>query len=346
MHTLFSNPTHGGDPISMRLVYFCLLLLISFFRASTSLSIPSTLSISNVVNSSSRLTNLSLGSRVDPPKSYQVTFEIGGAPLDKTALFLNTVEALKILALDDPDAQVADNTEYVSTQYPKVSFVVNTATKKRTVKVKHVLWAIFSGVHEIILQKKFEFAQFEMTWNGNLLGWVHAVNNPAAPGLVLEGNSSNNTLEVARRSLAAPPTNVTGFGDANVTNLVNADLSNDPDEARLIVDLEPIGTKLGIYDVLFPVMQALSEMAFYPTSQQTQGIIAGYEGTIGIVCIIGVEPRRSQTPFLQYGWMIRAISRIPVYAITHRLGELEIVIAVDEVVLGYGRLSNLTTCVP
>ena len=177
------------------------------------------------------------------------------------------------------------------------------------------------------------------------MGWVHVVDNPPNPGLIALGNSNNDTLDVAKRSSAALPTNSTECNGTNVTNLVNADLWNDPDEARLIVEMEPIGTKLGIYDVLFPVMQALSEMAFYPTTQQTSGIMAGYEGTVGIVCILGPNTPRSQPPFLQYGWLIRAISRIPVYAITHRLGELEIAVAVDGVVRGYGRLTNLTTCI-
>ena len=344
MYMLQSDPTRNGTSILMRFLFIAALLLFSPIQASSGLGIGANASALIRVGSATELSNSTL-SIPDPPEPFAVAVTISGPPLHKTACLLNTVNALRAIALGGSEARIADDTEYKFSDYPEVSIIVNTPKRKRSIQAEYVLRAIFVGVRDIISYKKFEFSQFEMTWNGQLMGWVHVVNNPTPQGLVADEILSNATGNVENRSLAALPLNSTHLESANNTNLLTTTIVNDPDEARLTIDLVPNGAKLGIYDIFFPVIQALSEMTFYKATAQAQGLVAGYDGTDGIICILTQLPFRSEPPFLEYRWLIRALARIPAYAVeTHWFGELKIKVFVDGIEVGYGRLSNISTC--
>lgn len=279
----------------------------------------------------------------EPPDSFHVSFEIGGPKLHRTACLLNTVEALKQLALGDFQAKIIDGTEYKLDSYPQVSILVSTFKRRRNIQARFVIWGIVLGVHEIVSRKKFEFAQFEIKWNGDILGWVHIENNPPTPGLAIGGSHVNDTLNVAKRSVM--PSNATSTYGTNITDIITTDATVDPGEARLNTVFTPFGNNVGIYDVFFPIMDSLADMAEHSATHQTQGLVAGYDGSKAVICLLATLPLRKSPPFLELQWVIRTISRIPLFMVEgHRFGEIGIKIEVDGAEIASGRLSNMPVC--
>ena len=275
----------------------------------------------------------------EPPPSFDVTFEIGGPALRKTDLLLNVVDTLKQLSLGDFDAKIADGTEYKLDSYPEVSILINTPKRKRSLQARYVIWAIVPGVREMVQQKKFELAQFEITWDGNLLGWVHIVNNPPSPGLAIPGSQANDTLDIAKRSTIQFPSDGTNVIPTPPTT------TTDPTEARLTTIFTPTGSTVGIYDVFFPIINALSDMAVKSPTHRSDGLVAGFEDSNAAICILPVMPFRTRPPFMDYEWLIRTLARIMRYMVEERrFGELEIDVRVDGVVIAYGRVANNPMC--
>ena len=285
------------------------------------------------------LQNLTVG-LPKPPLPFDVKIQIGGPKLRTTDCLLNVIEALKHLALGDFQAKIVDGTEYRLSAYPRVSIIVNTPRRKRNVLACYVMWALVLGVEEMIDNNKFELAQAQLKWNDELLGWVHFVDNPPSLTGLESGNNANETVDTAKRSIVEllSSNSTIDLYSPNVTNIISTDTTNDPTEARLTTSFKPLPGNLGIYDVFFPIINAIADMADRPSDHQTQGLIGGFEGYKGIVCIILVP--HEGPPFLTYGWIIRAISRIPMWMVQQgRFGETEILMAVDGVEVGFGRVT-------
>ena len=277
------------------------------------------------------------------PPNFHVDSEIGGPKLNKTSCLMITVEALKQLALLESDAPIADDTEYKLEAYPVVSILVNTRVRQSSIKASYVLWAIALGIHEIISENKFELAQFQISLGKQLVGWVHMVDNAV---LMMGGESAaNQTLDVIKRATLSLPQNVSGTSSGNLTNIESVDITNDPSEVRLRTEFTPFGTSLGLYDVFFPIVNALTQMAAIPSTAGCQLLVAGYEGKKGVFCILPAVPVHggaTNPPVLEYQWLIRTMGRVLAYMFKNgRLGELEIKIALDGVEIAVGRLSNV-----
>lgn len=294
-----------------------------------------------------RLNNSTLGFPT-PPENFDLTYEIGGPKLRITPCLMNTVAALKQLALGDWEGKIVDGTEYRLDNYPEVSIVMTTPKRKRNVQARFVMWALSLGMYDMIEKKKFEFAQFEMLLNGQTLGWVQVVNHPPVTGFTAEKRQANGTLHVGSKSATLLSTNDTfALEPINITNVVTVDDADDPAEARLDVTFEPYGETLGVYDVFLPIMSGLTDMARSPSTHQSSGIIIGLQGYKGVICIFRASPPRTDPPFMEYGWVIRAISRIPTYMLEHaRFGEVGFKIAVDGLEVASGRLSTAPDCSP
>lgn len=137
-----------------------------------------------------------------PPEEFSILSTIGGPKLRITSCLMVTVAALKKLALGDWQARIMDKTEYTLKDYPEVSIVVNTPfnRRRRYVEARFVNWAVTVGVYRMIRSKKFELAAFELRWNGDLVGWVHVVNNPVRLYLGNDLDTKNDSLAVAKRA--------------------------------------------------------------------------------------------------------------------------------------------------
>lgn len=284
----------------------------------------------------------------DPPGTFDLHYKIEGPKLSVTSCLMNAVAALKESALEDWDGRIVDGTEYRLDGFPEVSIVITTPRRKRNVRTRFVIWAIFFGVVKMILKKKFEFAQFEMESLGAVVGWVHVTNNPIGAVLLIEDRHFNGT-PMSNNAASFPSMNRTaGLKSINITNLITTDNANDPAEERLNVTFIPQSDTLGINDVFVPVMSGLADMAQYPSTHQSSvfiiGLLKDFKGTI---CIFPWVPMRTAPPFLEYGWLIRAIARIPTYMLEkRRFGALKFEIEVDKVPVGFGVLGLGPRCDP
>lgn len=275
------------------------------------------------------------------PEGFDLTYEIGGPKLRVTPCLMNAVAALKELALGEWDRRIIDGTEYRLDTYPEVSIIVTTPKRKRSVQAKFVTWAVCYGTYQMIWEKKFEFAQFEMSWQGQKLGWVQVVNHSPIRGLSVEERQSHVTLQLGNSSAASSSTN----GLTNITNVISPENVNDPDDERLNVTFEPYGATVGIYDVFVPVMRGLTDMGRIPDDSESSGLMISLHGFNGFICFAPVLPLRTRPPILNYGWLIRTVARIPTYMLGKgRFGEVTIEVAVDRVNVGYGRLSKPPSC--
>ena len=283
-----------------------------------------------------------------PPDEFGLSYEIGGPKLRITSCLMNTIAALKELALADFDAKVIDGTEYRLDNYPEVSIVMTTPKRKRNVQVRFVMWAICLGVYDMVMTKKFEFGQFEMTWNKQVLGWVQIVNHQAGVGSTTEQKQANGTLTLGSTSATPPGSNGTiGLEPFNITNVLTNDNADDPDEARLNVIFAPFGDTLGVYDVFLPVMSGLTDVAQFPSTHETTGLIIGLQPFKGFICVLPLVPPRTSPPFLEYRWLIRSITRLPSYMLEQgRFGEVNMKITVDGEAVAYGRMTMKPDCDP
>lgn len=89
-------------------------------------------------------------------------------------------------------------------------------------------------------------------------------------------------------------------------------------------------------------MGALCEMAPHPSTYRSQGLMEGLDGYAGAICILPVMPLRTAPPYLEYRWLVRAISRIPAYMLAQRrFGDIKISLSVDGVPIAFGALNRL-----
>ena len=276
-----------------------------------------------------------------PPEDFDLTFEIGGPKLRITSCLMNAVAALRELALGDWDLKITDGTEFRLDSYPEVSIIITTAKRKRNVQARFVTWAVCLGLFEMIALNRFEFAQIEMSWQRQIIGWVQVVNHPPRTSTILD-----ETLGLVNDTLALPNIkHATGSEPVNITNIVTTDNANDAAEARLSVDFAPYGNFLSIYDVFVPIMSGLTDMAMISSDRESSALMIGVNGFKGFVCVLPALPLRTSPPTLTYGWLIRAISRIPTYMLAEgRFGEVTMKLMVDNVAVGYGRLSTAPNC--
>ena len=321
--------------------HFILTLSTVFFIRTLS---ATTIPISGNDNPTSNARALTVGSinstlgMAKLPDELDLTYEIGGPKLRTTSALMNAIATLKKLALDDWDGKVMDGTEYRLNDYPEVSIQVNTPRRKRSIKVGLVIWAICFGMYDMISKKKFELAQFQISWEGRLVGWVHVV---PTPGSKVEEGKNHGTIFLGNMSTTSP----SAKQPLNITNVVTMDNTEDADDARLNVDFEPYGDRLGIYDVFVPVMSGLTDMGRIPNHYESSGLVIGLSGFDGHVCFIPSIPLRTSPPTLNYGWLIRTLARIPAYMLgAARFGEVIITVIVDDVTVGNGRVSTSPMC--
>ena len=327
----------------MQIPFVCLLtlsmVLLCQALEATLISIPESDAIAPIAPVAG-LTNSTLGIP-QPPEGLDLTYEIGGPKLRTTSCLMNAVAALKELALEDWDRKIIDGTEYKLDSYPEVSIVVTTSKRQRNIKAGFLTWAICLGVQEMIKEKKFEFAQIELSWYGQKLGWVQVVNHPARAGLIVEQGQSNETLDMGNKSVTLLSTN----RSANITNIVTTDHADDPAEARLSVTFEPYGDTLGVYDVFVPIMHGLTDLAKIPSTVESAGLMISVDGFKSYLCFVPETPPRTSPPVLQYGWLVRTLARIPTYMVENgRFSPVKILIKVDEVIVGYGRMGASLDC--
>lgn len=290
-----------------------------------------------------------------PPAEFSIIYQIGGprAPkLHQTALLMNTIAALKTLALADWDGKVSDGTEYKLDNYPQVSIWVSTPKRLRTIRTRYIVWSIVKGVYEMIRRKRIELSQFELRWDGDLVGWVHIEpNSPSNPTLSLGGGNSSEDprSNVAKRegllgpsSISMPKEDSNGTGAAPLLSI-----GADPKEARLVTHFTPFGTTLSIYDVFVPIMGGLAELAPLELSSRTNVFVEGREGYKGCICLTSTPLFRAEPPYLEHHWITRALARVLGYMLeSRRFGEVNIVLEVDGVGIARGKVGKWENCVP
>ena len=331
----------GESPVMQFLFFFILTLSTVFFSRSLSATLVQIPGSDNLTSNPRVLTDGSINSTLGLsalPDELGLTYEIGGPKLRITSALMNTVATLRTLALDDWEGKVIDGSEYKLDDYPEVSIQVNTPRRKRNIRVGFVIWAICYGMYEMIETKKFELAQFQISWEGQLVGWVHVVPIPSSK---IEEGRNHGTLSLGNRSIALP----SAKQPLNITNAVTMDNAEDADDARLSVDFQPFGDKLGIYDVIVPVMSGLTDMGKIPSHYESSGLVIGLHGFDGHVCFLPQIPFRTSPPTLTYGWLIRTLARIPAYMLgAARFGEVTMRVMVDDVIVGNGRVSTAPQC--
>lgn len=329
-------------------VYFSYLFILSDLAISQAVTTASTLTLAReTLNASSPSTRLLLGIP-EPPPNFDVEYDIGGAKLKVTPCLMNTIAALKELALGDWQAKIVDGTEYRLESYPEVGIIVTTPRRKRNIQARFVIWAITLGVYDMIAMRKFEFAQFEMTWDREVIGWVHVVNHPPALGLTtIGGSESNGTMEFEKRLERPQASNGTmGTKVVSITNIVDTNYLADTEESRLALTFGDFGNILSIFDVFVPIIIGLSDLATNPGAYTAPGLIIALHGSRAGIYIFPVIPERTSPPFLEYQWLIRALTRIPEHMFQeHRFGEVNVKLNVDGVRVGWGRMS-IVPCEP
>lgn len=313
-------------------------LLISHVLTATT-ALTSASDASNLIALAAGM-NISTLGIPEPPPAFDLTYDLGGPKLPPTSVLMNTIAALKELALGDWLGKVIDGTEYRLDRYPEVGITVATPKLNGNIQARFIVWAICLGVSNMIKTKKFEVELIELKWGPRLLGWVQIFNHPSGPGLTIKESQANSTLDLRNLSASVMSTNhTTEIMPINITNTVTTDSANDPAEARLNVTFTPYGENLGIYDVFVPIMSGLADMAKARSTDHSPGVFFGLEGYRGFVCILPAVPPRTSPPFLEYGWLIRVLNRIPTYMLDNgRFGEVEIWIEVDQVRVAFGRL--------
>ncbi len=248
----------------------------------------------------------------EPPQNFDIEYEIGGAKLKVTPCLMNTIAAFKELALGDWLAKIVDGTEYRLDNYPEVGIIVTTPKRKRNVQARFVVWAIALGVYDMIAKKKFEFAQFEMTWDRQVIGWVHVVNHPPPLGLAtIRASESNGTLDLEKRVVRPRASNSTmGVDIINITDVVHTSDLADTKESRLTLSFGDFGNTLNIFDVFIPIMMGLSDLATKPSTYIAPELAVVLAGHRARICIFPMIPERTSPPFLEYQWLIRTLVRI------------------------------------
>ena len=283
-----------------------------------------------------RLKSLQLSKRVTDspiPPDFQFIHDYSTfARLSFDMAFVNTIEALKTLALGDFEGRT-NTPRFSTTKYPRPVITI-TSPNGATYKRKYAIWGLVLALNYLAVPSQCGMSHFTFMWHGvavlKILYDVPSGNPVASIGTSKRDASTISlpTRQMIGRTISPRLDNSPSTSlklPLNATSLSNA---------RLQVSTKYLGKSKAKLDLVLAILFVLSQAAAFPAHQQVPIIWAPEIQERD--CLFHVESSvRSSPPLMTYAWVIEVVSRTANYLIDHHIWQdLEVFAYVDGVLIG------------
>lgn len=272
------------------------------------------------------LNRTSLGEWPDP--RFSVTYALGTVNLRSTSLLINGIDALAVLAVEDPTARKA-GWHYHSASYSDVYIDVAPEPPATDVLNDIAIPCITAGLINAMRFRRFKNTEIQCQWDEVTVARVSF--EPA-------GESSSNATE----ALSLPADDPGGSG--NSSSLINTTHLNDT-RLELVAAgffFPPNSQTTSVEAVFFNAIMTLASFAYYPSTELIHDAAVRATNYDTYIHFEQAETR-TQPPFFEYRWAIEAVRELPRFMLRQRrFAEVGIGISVDDVLVGQGYFSKGT----
>ncbi|CAF9942954.1 MAG: hypothetical protein ALECFALPRED_010284 [Alectoria fallacina] len=320
----------------MQMPYFQVffLALCALNRISTVATTPSTpTDLFNTSHVDDVFSDKILGLGIPPwPVGFNVSYDFELPKIKRLATLMTAVEALKQMALEDWTGVIASTQSFGLPDYQAETVIdVIPYSQGQQLERRFAIWGVILGLFQMWKNnKECKYLKVTLEWQEVPFGLVVFNTGAVTTPLSISGKSFNGSLNVDKRSAA---------NDSAILQMVNNTASVEATvESHLKTIFSAAGGEggiLDIFDVFFPIMSALSELASLPKSFRLDHFVTGLKGFDGALCIRSVY--RTSPPYLEVQWIIVALSRLPAYMLSvRRWGSVHIILGIDEQLIGVG----------
>ena len=260
---------------------------------------------------------------------------IPSLPLDEPVLnarytLMLTLNALGYLAVDDFEEEQQSRTwrstfYHVGIDVIGPDLVVGSTLRRR----KYAVWGIYKAVHVMVAQNDFRPRNYELYWKGALVGWVE-FNNGAQGALGIESGTANEAgTALQQRNLSALPITL-----PNATTIAN------PANIRVAFSYELSGRTIGESNIFMTLFTGILKAAPYPKTERVITFAVNSRTFNSFLSFMEREAAGPAGPFFLYGQLIRLLTQLPGWILSHgsQWTEADMLVSIDDRVVGVGVL--------
>ncbi len=289
----------------------------------------STTTLLALITSTQATANISLPSRLaDGDVRFGIRGHYGSDPLNIISVLMNTIHGLANLAHQPFHQRIPGFHVDILPWYADLDISIQPAGSARDVEVRVAVTALYYVVYDMIKNKIFTDAEFEILWDGVVVGHIQ-IGNAARTG-----SGVSNAAHISSE-LSVPLVNDTIAGNLTAgSGLVG-------DGLHLYFHYLPDGARMSFQEVFVTLMAALKTLSQFPSAQVVEPFQTGARGFNARIQFYGDETPRTEPPFLTYAVLVDTVRQIPFHMVeSKKFAELQVVVAFDEELLGQALLER------
>lgn len=312
-----------------RLTIQSLCLLTSLLSLATaipnSLTLHPTSLLENV--SGNNLTNTTLAAVI--PKDFTITpsLPLDRPVLDQRGTLLLTLQLLATLSLDDYNGEQEAQAWHRGPQDVYISIAGPLMTSESPVAVrKYVLWGVYKVAHSMVAHSDFRPRNYEMFWQGTLVGFISFINGPRS-ALAVAGGSANETRTAVQQGRSSISRNTLPLAspahlDATEVEITFRIHGHSMAESNVFMTLFTGLLKVAPLNASEPVLQFLVNTRPFNT-------VLSFEGQPGLY---------PDQPYFEYRYLVEMLLQLPGWVLRNqfRFAETEMVVTVNDKTVGAG----------
>lgn len=277
--------------------------------------------------SGNNLTNTTLAAVI--PKDFTITpsVPLDEPLLDRRGILLLALQLLGTLGLDDYNGEQEAQAWHRQPQDVYINIAGPLLTAESPVAArKYVLWGVYKVAHSMVAYNDFRPRNYEMLWEGTLVGFL-SFNNGPQPAPAVAGGSANETrtaIQQGRSSISrntlplASPAHLSDTG-VEITFRIHGHTILESD---VFMTLFTGILKLAPLNPSDPVVQFLVNTRPFNT-------VLSFEGQAGLY---------PSQPYFEYRYLVEMLMQLPAWVLEQqfRFAETEMVVTVNDKTVGAG----------
>ena len=267
------------------------------------------------------------------PKDFTITSSL---PLDEPILnqrqtLLLTLQLLGTLSLDDFNGEQQSQAWRRQPQNVWIDIVGPLMTAESPLPIrKYALWGVYKAIHSMVAFNDFRPRNYELFWQGTLVGYVSFNNGPHA-ALVVAGGSPSETGTAAVNQGRLP---------ISQSTLPIATTANLPDNnSGVQLSFKLYGHTIGESNVFMTLFTGILKAAPYNLAERVANFLVNARSFNAFLSFQGEEDLKPFEEFFEYQYLIRLCMQLPDWVLEQpheRWAEAEMVVTVNEKTVGAG----------
>lgn len=255
----------------------------------------------------------------------------GSDPLNIITVLMNTVNGLANLAHQPFQKRIPGFHVDILPWYADLDISIQPAGAGRDVEVQVAVTALYFVVYGMIKDKVFHDADFDIVWDGDVVGHIR-ITKAVGSSRIVGGGFSKSQISSEQPVL---------LGNDTIAADLTASSGLLGDGIHLHFHYLPDGARMSFQEVFVTLMAALKSLSHFPSAHVVEPFRTGARGFDARLQFYGDDTPRTEPPFLTYALLIDTVRQIPFYMVdSKKFAELQVVVVVDEELVGQALLER------